>query len=964
MKKVKSEPVKENDVEGSAADKPDAALRYEIARTMDPVTKDVPTERLDHARQVQLKSFGEQSRNEVYSPMSGLSWTERGPDNVGGRTRAIMYDLNDASGNKVWAGGVGGGLWWTNDITAATPAWNKVSDTLNRLCITCITQSKSFTNRNKIFFGTGEGWYNIDAIRGNGIWRSLDAGAHWTQLPSTKNNPNFSNVQDILYADNLGCFTDPGPGILAATDSGVFRSTDDGDTWTKTLGKGIAGASVNVAANLRTEYYYVFATLGKIYNGGGGIYRSCDAGATWQEIYHAAPDEERIAVSIHYLDAWQMYVLVEGASGNTHGIKKIMRSSNADTIPASAVIWTTKTNPSWCNAGTPEADFTNGQGWYDLIVAVAPFFRTPANDHFWTAYIGGVDLFKTVNNGDAFNQVSQWYTGCGVSQMHADIHNLVFKPDVTNGGYFPNEFLVSNDGGVYRSTDGGASFTSKNKTYNITQFYSVALHPTQTNYFLAGSQDNGTQKFTSAGMNSTTKITPNDNDGGYCFINRNNPNIQIGTYINNYFFISSNGGSSFNAINVNDHGQFINPMDYDDVNNILYCGDAPGQFMRYTNPGVPGGSTAIVTVPQFGSETVTFVVASPSVANRVYFGLSNGAIVQVDGANSGTNIAGVKIRPDIGASHTVSCIAIDPSNENHMLVSYSNYGVPSVFESSPGTGGSLNWTSVDANGTLPDMPVRWCMFDPRNAHWAILATELGIWSTNNLNGAATNWTASDNNVANTRVDMLRFRPTDRLLAAATHGRGIFTTNIPANAVPITLLDFSGRIIGNDAWLDWITANEQNSKAFSVERSDDGVNFITAGIVPAAGHSAGNKAYHFHDPLILQEKSYYRLKQIDADGKFEYSKTILLRNPITSNPSFKLLTNPFVNPIDVQSGTDNKGRANIKLFDMNGRLLVNKSIDITPSMRIRLDVPGAVPAGIYTLDIVINDTRYQLKAVRK
>ena len=136
MKSAKSEQFKESGFEGSAADQPDAALRYEIARTMDPVTRDVPIERLDHAREVQLKSFGEQLRNEVYSPLSGLGWTERGPDNVGGRTRAIMYDLNDASGNKVWAGGVGGGLWWTNDITAATPTWNKVSDTLNRLCIT------------------------------------------------------------------------------------------------------------------------------------------------------------------------------------------------------------------------------------------------------------------------------------------------------------------------------------------------------------------------------------------------------------------------------------------------------------------------------------------------------------------------------------------------------------------------------------------------------------------------------------------------------------------------------------------------------------------------------------------------------------------------------------------------------------------------------------------------------------
>src|SRR5436190_9542604 len=265
--------------ESSAADQPDRAYLYEVGRTMDPNTRQVPRDRLDQARMIQVKSFDNQSRNQVYSSLAALSWTERGPDNVGGRTRAILYDLNDPAGLKVWAGGVGGGLWWTNNITAGTTTWNKVSDTMNRLCITCITQSRSFTTRNKMFFGTGEGWYNQDGIRGNGIWRSLDAGANWTQLPSTKNNPNFYNVQEILYADNMGGPCIPGQaGVLAATDSGVFKSANDGETWSKVLATGIAGATISAAADLKAEYYWTYATLGKRFSGGGGIWRSCDAG--------------------------------------------------------------------------------------------------------------------------------------------------------------------------------------------------------------------------------------------------------------------------------------------------------------------------------------------------------------------------------------------------------------------------------------------------------------------------------------------------------------------------------------------------------------------------------------------------------------------------------------------------------------------------------------------------------------
>ncbi|HYJ37259.1 MAG TPA: hypothetical protein VEV87_01530, partial [Chitinophagaceae bacterium] len=339
--------------EGGKPDNPQGAVEFELNRTRDPITRKVHRERLDKAREIQLRSFAEQQRTGIFTPVSGVSFTERGPDNVGGRTRAIMYDLNDPAGMKVWAGGVGGGLWWTINIAATPTVWNKVSDTLNRLSVTCITQSRSFTTRNKMFFGTGEGWLNFDAIRGNGIWRSLDGGTTWTHLLFTKNNPNFSNVLDIQYADNMGGPCSPGEvGVLAATDSGVFKSSNDGDTWTKVLGKGIAGATIDPAADLETEYYWTYATLGKIHNGGGGIWRSCDAGATWERIYTATADEERIDVSPHYQDGWVVWALVQGVSGTTHGIKKIMKSTDADAMPASSVNWPIIANPSWCDNGT------------------------------------------------------------------------------------------------------------------------------------------------------------------------------------------------------------------------------------------------------------------------------------------------------------------------------------------------------------------------------------------------------------------------------------------------------------------------------------------------------------------------------------------------------------------------------------------------------------------------------------
>jgi hypothetical protein len=961
---LKKEPPAKNTLvafDEAGADGPAEALQFEILKTKDPITGEVPREKLDLARAVQLQRFARQKRTGRETTVPGINWTERGPDNVGGRTRAILYDLNDPTGKKVWAGGVGGGLWFTNDITANPPAWTKVSDTLNNLAITCITQGKGFTLRNKLFFGTGEGWLNPDAIRGNGIWRSLDGGAHWVQLPFTKNNPDFRFVQDIVYVDLGPCSITP-EGLLASTSRGVFRSTDNGDSWTKVLGAGIAGASIDAAADLEQEYYYVFASLGLAHTGGGGIYRSCDGGATWQEIYHAANDEQRIELSAHYLDGWQLYAVVQD---NSFKAKKIMKSPNADTTPGSATTWITKTLPSFCNL-SGATEFTNGQAWYDLIISVAPFFRTPTNSHYATVYVGGVDLNKSTDSGGTWSQVSEWYTGCSKPYAHADKHNLVFKPDQMNAAFFPNEFLLASDGGVAMSTDGGASYTTKNKTYNITQFYSCAFHPTLTNYFLAGSQDNSTQKFSSPDMNSTTNIVAYDSDGGYCFIDQDNPGIQIATYTRNRFFISTNGGTSFTYTSKNERGQFINPMDYDNANNILYAGDDAGNYYRWTDPA-GGGADQQVSVMAFNGAKLTFVLVSPTVANRVYFGLDNGSVVRVDDANTGSSKTGVVIRPDLGSNVFLSCIAIDPANENHMLISYSGYNMVSVYESSLGTGGGLNWNEVDVDGSsssLPDMPVRWCMFDPRNSDWAILATEMGVWSTDNLNGAATVWEPTNNNLANTRIDMLRYRGSDRLLLAATHGRGLFSTTIPAgSSLPVTLLEFTGRLHDNEVWLNWSTSSEYNSKTFELERSNDGLNYAKIGSVPAAGNTSTKSSYSFHDSYLSQQNNYYRLKQIDMDGKSEYSRVVMIKNPIRTKAALTLLTNPFTNAIDLQFGTLPKGRSQISLYDMKGALILRKFYNIEPATRLRVDINKPIAGGQYFLEVLVENERHTARLIK-
>lgn len=936
------------------ADAPDEAIAFEIQKTKDPATGKVPRERLETARKFQLQKFAKQQASGMQSPVPGVSWTERGPDNVGGRTRAIMYDRNDATRRKVWAGGVGGGLWYTNDITATDVVWNKVNDTFNNLAVTAIAQYE-----NIIVFGTGEGWSNGDAIRGNGIWRSLNGGITWEQMPMTKNNPAFYYVQDLAFLLPVsgGC-TPANVRVIASTrTAGVQCSLDTAKTWAKVLGAGVGGGAIDAGADLEQEYYYVWATLGAYGQGGGGIFRSCD-GVNWDKVYQATADEERIDISIHYQLAFYMYAAVQHLQGGVRKIKKLMKTDGAypPPSPPALPVFTNLNLPAWCDNGAANPDFTRGQGWYDLVIAVTPIFMNHDN-----AFVGGVDVHKTTNSGANWTQVSQWASGCGaIPLVHADIHNIIFRPDGL-GGYLFNDMLVATDGGLYRSTDGGGSFTARNKTYNITQFYGCAIHPNNTNYFLAGAQDNGTRKFTTAGLNNTTNVFTQDHDGGFCHIDQNNDNIQITSFPFNNYLVSIDGGLNFAYKPRNNRGQFINPTDYDNAANILYCGDSLGQYYRWINPASTL-DTAVVTVSTFNNAKITHVRVSNTVANRVYFGLDNGSIVQVDDANTGTNKTGVVIRAALGADRNVSSIAIQQGNENHMLVSYSNYGITSVYESFAGTGGSLNWIAVE--GDLPDMPVRWAMFDPRNPDWAIIATELGIWSTDNLNSGSTDWEPTNNNFANTRVDMLEYRLSDGTLAAVTHGRGLFTTIIPAAAVPVTLMDFTGTLRNHHVELRWQTATEQQNKGFDIERSQDGSNFSKIGFIEGAGNSNSIRAYLFADKDIAQPLNYYRLRQIDLDNRFEYSRIILIKHPLPGRSDFTVLNNPFNNTLLLQFGNIPQSRGEIRVFDVGGRMVFQWNGELRPDSRLQLQLPARPAGGLYIVQAITNNKKYTTRVLRQ
>ena len=143
------------------ADRPDLAFEQDYLMTMDPSTGKVPYERKILANQLVDEML---HKPKYKAAIAGVTWQERGPNNVGGRTRAIAFDPNDATNKKVWAGGVGGGLWYTNDITATSPTWVHVDGFWDNIAISCIAFNPN--NTQEIYVGTGEGFFNGGAQRG------------------------------------------------------------------------------------------------------------------------------------------------------------------------------------------------------------------------------------------------------------------------------------------------------------------------------------------------------------------------------------------------------------------------------------------------------------------------------------------------------------------------------------------------------------------------------------------------------------------------------------------------------------------------------------------------------------------------------------------------------------------------------------------------------------------------------
>ena len=755
--------------------KPDMAALQEYFQTMDPVEQRVPKERLLKAQKQMKKMVDLQTTKDA----KNLEW-ENITSNMGGRTRCLMWDPNTYTPYGVWAGAVTGGIWFNEDISDENSEWQPVDDFLPSLSVSSLCHEPYNTN---IFYaGTGEAatsiiTYRESSGRGVGIYKSEDGGDSWNLIESTT---NFAYVTDMKVRGEAGeavIYAAVASGKYMGEDhptdanDGLYRSEDGGLNWEQVL-PNITGLNIPY-----TPDDIEFGADGRIYLGtmhnidgdGGACILFSDDGTvgSWTVIEDYKEQIEagmgqyslpgRVMIGPAPSNENVVYAIIGAGYNNGFGYYK-----------GNFVLKSTDKGENWTELNLPGGNESWASlSWHAFTIAIDP----EDENHF---YVGGLDQYHSKNGGTSYSHVSDWammYYGGGDDYIHADQHCILFRDN------HPDDIVFATDGGIFftgSGTDNYPVFEERNKGYSTLMFYTGDIHPTNgTDKYIGGLQDNGTVKYDGSPIDINDMF--NGGDGAFCFYDKSNPSIVLASYYYNRYTVYENGQwkSSFDN---GETGTFISPADYDSDNHILF-GNGVGFFGGNANTifratGILNyPSSSIVNVGTDIDTWFTHVAYSKHSSlgeSTIYLGSNAGHLFKVENAQATPQTT--EIGTDDFPTAAISCVAIGAS-EDTLLVTFSNYGVSSIWQT---YNGGTDWREVEGN--LPDMPIRWALYHPQSSQVAIIATELGVWFSEDLTLENPIWQPAVQGMANVRVDMLRLRESDQKVLAASHGRGFYTTN--------------------------------------------------------------------------------------------------------------------------------------------------------------------------------------------
>lgn len=693
------------------------------------------------------KYYSQRNQNAQRSVQSTANWTFSGPSSSNGgysglgRINCMAFHPTDA--NTFWVGTPAGGLWKT---TNGGTNWTTNTDNLPVLGVSDIAVHP--TNPNILYIATGDGDLgSLSSLTGGafgdtksvGILKSTDGGDTWITTGLNWSITNHKLIRRLLINPS-------NPQILiAAASDGIWRTTDGGTTW--------SNAQLGYFMDLEYKPGDPTIVYASTFGVPAKIYRSTDSGGTWNLISTLA-DVVRINLAV----TPNAPSLVDALCANTSfGLAGLWYSSNSG---ASFSQYFASDNTNNLLHGSYNASGNGGQGHYDLAYAINP---TNYND-FW---LGGVNTWNSTNGGLNWNIKTMWSSGPSdnpnnIPVVHADKHFIVFHPLV------PGTMFECNDGGLYKTTNAGTTWTDLTNGMQISQMYRIGVSQNQADpAVICGLQDNGTK---------LTDLTnwldlPTGGDGMECILDDSTntiyASIQYGTFFrlvsstitnisSNIPYLSSEQGDSNRA--------WVTPLIMSSTNtSTLYAGYK--RVYKTTNKGDTW--TAISGVLDSNNENIRFMAIAPSNPNTIYAATLKKLYSTTNGGTSWNLIL------DSGTIQNyayLSGLAVDPTNPDKVFITVSGYTAGDKVYMKPGIG--QNW--INYSGSLPNVPVNCIVYENGSNEGLYIGTDIGVFYTD---GSMTDWIPYQTGLPNVVVTDLEISYYDNKLWAGTFGRGLWKTDL-------------------------------------------------------------------------------------------------------------------------------------------------------------------------------------------
>lgn len=662
--------------------------------------------------------------------IQGTHWFPIGPapidgffaGGVGGRGSAIA--VNPQNENDVWVGTAAGGVWHSADGGAH---WAPMSDNEDSLAIGAIAlDGCTPAGCAVVYAGTGENAIRRDTYYGQGLLIGQSSGGEfpqfvWTRRSGTPFDFSFGSINNIVLDPTTAgatkrIFITLSTGVTAASPEstvtapaptggvGIYRSDDQGATWTLLNVAGSAGALPTDVKMHPTNHLTLFAGFS-----GRGVFQSTDGGNSWCPLNAGiaapggcpaqdlpdinSPPFDHVEIALAPSSPQVMYAAfgrcLDRLIQNCR--PAVWRSQNGGNT------WTMK------NAGDP----TDGSSDLDQIAKGYSRYThaltvDPAQTD--TLILSGVSLWRSTDGGATYTATGTNLVG-GV--VHSDHHDIVFAPNQ------PTRVYLSNDGGFASSDDGGSNWTPRNDTMQTVEFQGIGSSPL-TGALIGASQDNSGQLW--SGSSRWTSL-PCCGDGGYAVLDRDNAmTMYVGTNFGEVMR-SLNGGASFTSVSsgtwstdprlfyapivqaptVDGSGQ--HPV-YFGTNRLFRTQNAGASWTPVSPVLATGASSEIVTAtswaaqlanPTGGQNVITAIAIAQSDPTTVYVGYYGGQLFRSQGAPC--ELAGCWTTASSGLpSAPITRIAVHPSNPNVAYATVSGFGPFAHVWTTSNGGGS--WTAV------------------------------------------------------------------------------------------------------------------------------------------------------------------------------------------------------------------------------------------------------------------------------